>query len=129
MLTFGSGADGYGVLIACEVIFGLTWALDFPARRTALDLLLGAARVVQAVSLETVSMQVAKIAGALLTGAYLAQLGPAGSYAVMAAPRRTALMSKDADENRLTSIRPRAILPRGRPDERPAHRPTEGRHT
>ena len=84
VLTFGSGAGGYGVLVACEVIFGLTWALDFPARRTALYSLLGAARVAQAVSLETVSMQVAKIAGPLLAGACLAQLGPAGSYAVMA---------------------------------------------
>src|SRR5712691_8190463 len=67
-LIFGSGHGGYGALIACEVVLGLTWTLDFPARRTSLYSLLGAARVAQAVSLETVSMQVAKIVGPLLAG-------------------------------------------------------------
>ena len=56
VLVFGSGLGGYGVLVACEVVLGLTWTLDFPARRTSLYSLLGAARVAQAVSLETVSM-------------------------------------------------------------------------
>jgi MFS family permease len=82
-LIFGLGAGGYGALVACEVIFGLMWALDFPARRTALYSLLGPARVAQAVSLETVSMQVAKIVGPLLAGACLARVGPAASYALM----------------------------------------------
>jgi MFS family permease len=84
-LVFGSGLGGYGVLVACEVVLGLTWTLDFPARRTSLYSLLGAARVAQAVSLETVSMQVAKIVGPLLAGACLARLGPAASFALMAA--------------------------------------------
>jgi MFS family permease len=84
-LIFAAGRGGYGALVACEVVFGLMWALDFPARRTALYSLLGAARVAQAVSLETVSMQVAKIVGPLLAGACLARLGPLGSYALMAA--------------------------------------------
>jgi MFS family permease len=35
-LVFGSGLGGYGVLVACEVVLGLTWTLDFPARRTSL---------------------------------------------------------------------------------------------
>src|SRR4029450_139387 len=70
-LVFGSGLGGYGVLVACEVVLGLAWTLDFPARRTSLYSLLGAARVAHAVSLETVSMQVAKIFGPLLAGACL----------------------------------------------------------
>src|SRR5262249_47402855 len=74
-VIFGSGRGSYGALVTCEVILGLMWALDFPARRTALYSLLGASRVAQAVSLETVSMQVGKIVGPLLAGACLARAG------------------------------------------------------
>jgi MFS family permease len=84
-LIFGGGRGSYGALIACEVVLGLTWTLDFPARRTSLYSLLGASRVAQAVSLETVSMQVAKIIGPLLAGACLARFGPAASFALMSA--------------------------------------------
>src|SRR4030095_7408139 len=52
-IIFASGGGRYGVLVAFEVLFGLVWALDFPARRTSLYALLGAPRVAQAVSLET----------------------------------------------------------------------------
>jgi MFS family permease len=82
--VFAGGAGGYGVLVALEVVFGLVWALDFPARRTALYSLLGASRVAQAVSLETVSMQLAKIVGPLAAGLCLARLGPAAGFALMA---------------------------------------------
>jgi MFS family permease len=92
-LIFAAGVGGYGPLVACEVVFGLVWALDFPARRTALYSLLGAARVAQAVSLETVSMQLAKIGGPLVAGACLARLGPAACYAVMAAAYAGALIA------------------------------------
>jgi MFS family permease len=83
-VIFGSGIGGYWPLVALEVVFGLVWALDFPARRTALYSLLGASRVAQAVSLETVSMQLAKIFGPLLAGFCLARVGPAASFAFMA---------------------------------------------
>jgi MFS family permease len=83
-VLFGSGLGGYGVLVALEVVFGLVWALDFPARRTSLYALLGAARVAQAVSLETVSMQIAKVLGPLAAGLCLARLGPAACFALMA---------------------------------------------
>jgi MFS family permease len=85
VLIFGAGLGSYRALIACEVVLGLMWTLDFPARRTALYSLLGASRVAQAVSIETVSMQVAKIVGPLLAGACLARVGPAASFALMAA--------------------------------------------
>jgi MFS family permease len=81
---FGSGIGGYGPLIALEVVLGMLWSLDFPARRTALMSLLGAARVAQAISLETVSMQVAKMVGPLLAGVCLARLGPAAAYGLLA---------------------------------------------
>src|ERR1700741_697312 len=53
-VVFARGGGRYAVLVGFEVIFGLAWALDFPARRTSLYALLGAPRVAQAVSLETV---------------------------------------------------------------------------
>jgi MFS family permease len=83
-LAFGSGVGGYWTLVALEVVFGLVWALDFPARRTSLYALLGAGRVAQAVSLETVSMQIAKILGPLAAGVCLARVGPEGCFALMA---------------------------------------------
>lgn len=81
---FAAGWGGYWPLVALEVVFGLMWALDFPARRTALYALLGASRVAQAVSLETVSMQLAKMLGPLAAGVCLARLGPAACFALMA---------------------------------------------
>jgi len=81
---FFTGHGGYWVLVALEVVFGLVWALDFPARRTALYAVLGASRVAQAVSLETVSMQIAKILGPLAAGFCLARVGPHAGFAVMA---------------------------------------------
>ena len=83
VVIFASGAGGYWPLVALEVVFGLMWALDFPARRTALYALLGASRVAQAVSLETVSMQLAKMLGPLAAGVCLARLGPAACFALM----------------------------------------------
>jgi MFS family permease len=60
---FWNDRGGYASLVALEVVFGVVWALDFPARRTALYAVLGTGRVAQAVSLETVSMQIAKVVG------------------------------------------------------------------
>jgi MFS family permease len=82
---FASGAGGYEPLVALEVVLGLVWALDFPARRMALFSLLGPSRVAQAISLETVSMQVGKMIGPLLAGLCLARLGPASCFALMTA--------------------------------------------
>jgi MFS family permease len=81
---FGVGVGGYWPLVALEIVFGAMWALDFPARRTALYAVLGAPRVAQAVSLETVSMQIAKMLGPLVAGICLARLGPTAAYLTMA---------------------------------------------
>jgi MFS family permease len=85
VVIFQHGWGGYWPLVTLEVVFGLVWALDFPARRTALYAVLGASRVAQAVSLETVSMQLAKMVGPLAAGFCLARLGPTASFAGMAA--------------------------------------------
>src|SRR5262249_17240486 len=54
---FAARHGGYWPLVGLELVFGGLWALDFPARRTALYSLVGPGRVATAVSLETVSMQ------------------------------------------------------------------------
>jgi MFS family permease len=84
-LLFGSGAGSYWPFIGLEVVIGVLWALDFSARRTAIYALLGPSRVAHAVSLESVSMQVAKMGGPLLAGFCLARLGPGATFTVLAA--------------------------------------------
>jgi len=79
-IAFATGAGTYATLVTLEVVFGALWAIDFPARRTALYAVLGAGRVAQAVSLETVSMQLAKIIGPLAAGFCLARIGPTGCF-------------------------------------------------
>jgi len=83
-LVFARGAGGYGPLVGLEVLFGVLWALDFPARRTSIFTLVGPRRVANAVSLETVSMQVAKIGGPVLAGVGLARLGPEACFGAIA---------------------------------------------
>ena len=67
------------------MVIGVLWALDFSARRTSIYAVLGPSRVAHAVSLESVSMQVAKMGGPLLAGFCLARLGPAATFTVLAA--------------------------------------------
>jgi MFS family permease len=98
---FGSRAGGYWPLVALEVVFGAMWALDFPARRAALYTVLGASRVAQAVSLETVSMQIAKMLGPLAAGVCLARLGPAVSYLIMALVYSAGLLASSGLVGRL----------------------------
>ena len=84
-LLFGGGAGSYWPFIALQVVIGVLWALDFSARRTSIYALLGPSRVAHAISLETVSMQVAKLGGPLLAGLCLARLGPAAVFLLLAA--------------------------------------------
>jgi MFS family permease len=82
--VFASGRGGYWPLVGLETLFGVLWALDFPARRTSTFTLVGPRRVANAVSLETVSMQVAKIGGPVLAGVGLARLGAAACFGAIA---------------------------------------------
>jgi MFS family permease len=91
MLLFGTGHGGYWPLVGLEALFGALWALDFPARRTALYSLVGAGRVATAISLETVSMQLAKMVGPVLAGIGLAHVSPAACFAAMVACYATGL--------------------------------------
>jgi MFS family permease len=83
-VCFGAGAGGYGLLVALEILLGIAWAVDFPARRTVLVTLVGRERLTNAVSLESVSMQGSKMIGPVLGGLLLARIGPSACYALLA---------------------------------------------
>ena len=77
---FAFALAGFGVLVAIQVILGVAWVLDFPSRRTVLFVVAGRERLTAAVSLETMSMQAAKMVGPLVGGLLLARIGPAACY-------------------------------------------------
>src|SRR5262250_791850 len=81
---FAARRGGFGPLVGLEMLFGVLWALDFPARRTALYSLVGPRRVATAVSLETVSMQLGKMVGPVLAGIGLAKLNAAVCFGALA---------------------------------------------
>jgi len=84
-VLFGSGGGSYWTFVGLEVVLGVVFALDFPARRTAVYALLGSSRVAQAMSLESVSMQIAKMVGPLLAGFCLARLGVTAAFLLLTA--------------------------------------------
>jgi MFS family permease len=92
LAVFATGHGRYWSLVVLEALFGILWALDFPARRTALYSLVGAGRVATAISLETVSMQLAKMIGPVLAGIGLAHVGPAACFGAMAVSYVTGLL-------------------------------------
>ena len=83
-IMFASGLGSFWPLVGLEILLGIVWALDFTIRRTVVYSLIGPARLAAAVSLDTVSMQLAKMAGPLAGGVLLARAGSPGSYLVIA---------------------------------------------
>jgi MFS family permease len=83
-ILFASGRGSFWPLVGLEMLLGIVWALDFTIRRTVVYTLIGPVRLASAVSLDTVSMQLAKMAGPLAGGVLLARSGPPGSYVVVA---------------------------------------------
>lgn len=83
-VLFGTGRGSFGALVLLEMLLGVAWAIDFPARRTMLYTLVGPGRLTNAVSLESVSMQATKMLGPLLGGVLLARVGPVACYAALA---------------------------------------------
>jgi MFS family permease len=101
-LLFVTGRAGFGILVAIEVVLGIAWVLDFPARRTVLFVVAGRERLTAAISLETVSMQAAKMVGPLLGGLFLAQAGPAACYLAFAGLSLGALIATRRLARRVT---------------------------
>lgn len=81
---FGTGRGAFTPLLVLEVGLGIAWAIDFTTRRTIIYAVAGPSRVASAVPFETVSMQLAKMAGPVAGGVLLAQAGAAACYAMIA---------------------------------------------
>lgn len=79
------GALEFKHALVAAVLFGLQWAVDWPARRAMIPDLVGRDRTVNAVVLESVSMNLTRIVGPLTAGWLLAYSSAASSYMVMAA--------------------------------------------
>jgi MFS family permease len=79
-ILFATGLASFSILVTIQIVLGVAWVLDFPSRRTVLFAVAGRDRLTAAVSLETMSMQTAKMIGPLAGGVLLARLGPAACY-------------------------------------------------
>ena len=100
-LLFAAGLGTFGVLVAVEVVIGAAWVLDFPCRRTVLFAVVGRERLTTAVSLESMSMQLAKMVGPLLGGLLLARVGPTACYVALAGLSLGALAGARGLEQRI----------------------------
>jgi MFS family permease len=126
-LLFAAGLAGFGVLVALQILLGVAWVLDFPSRRTVLFAVVGRERLTTAVSLESMSMQGAKMIGPPLGGLLLSRLGPAACYVALAGlslgalaaahrlDRRIALPGAATSEPILASLTAGLREVRGRP--------------
>ncbi|MCB0126229.1 MAG: MFS transporter [Caldilineaceae bacterium] len=71
-------------LMFSAMILGICWALDWPARRALMPDLVGKERTVDAMLLENMAQNVARIGGPALAGWLIAAYGPRGCFTVMA---------------------------------------------
>jgi MFS family permease len=101
-ILFATGRAGFGILIAIQVVLGVAWVLDFPSRRTVLFAVAGRERLTAAFSLETVSMQVAKMIGPSSGAFLLARYGPAACYVAFAVLSLVAMAATRALARRVT---------------------------
>ncbi len=126
-LLFAAGLAGFGILVGLQILLGVAWVLDFPSRRTVLFAVVGRERLTTAVSLESMSMQGAKMIGPLVGGILLSRLGPAACYLALAGlslgalvaarrlDRRIALPGTPGSEPVLASLTAGLREVRGRP--------------
>jgi MFS family permease len=71
-------------LCVAAFLMGTAWSFDWPARRSYLPDLVGKARTVDAMLLENFTSIISRIAGPFLGGRLVHDLGPAGTYVVLA---------------------------------------------
>src|SRR5215467_1327857 len=99
-LLIGAQALGLGVSLGTAVLLvlglfnfelaalvtfllGLQWAIDWPTRRALIPDLVGRELTVNAVALEAVSMNMARIVGPLVAGSLITYVSPAAAFGVM----------------------------------------------
>ncbi len=71
-------------LCLAAFLMGTAWSFDWPARRSYLPDLVGKAQTVDAMLLESFTSIISRIAGPFLGGRLVHDLGPAGTYVVLA---------------------------------------------
>ena len=74
------------------ILMGTAWTFDWPARRSYLPDLVGKSRTVDAMLLENFTSIISRIAGPFLGGRLIYDLGPAGTYIVLASFSGVALL-------------------------------------
>jgi MFS family permease len=79
-----AGKGAFWQLLLATLWLGLSWGIDWPARRALGADLVGPRRVLQAVVLDGASQNVSRIAGSVLAGWLLAVWGGAGAVAAVA---------------------------------------------
>jgi MFS family permease len=81
-LVIGGGLV-YWHLIAGSLVLGLSWAIDWPSRRSLIMDLVGREHLANGVILDTTSMNLTKIIGPLLGGSLIATLGLEVCFALL----------------------------------------------
>jgi MFS family permease len=72
-------------LAVSVAVIGFSWSLDWPARRTYMPDLVGKAQTVEALLLENLMQNIARIVGPFLGGSLIAAIRVEGAYTVLAA--------------------------------------------
>jgi MFS family permease len=70
-------------LILASLVMGLSWAVDWPSRRSFTADLVGRAQVLQAMVLDNASMNASKIIGPIIAGWLIERAGPGAAYATI----------------------------------------------
>jgi MFS family permease len=77
------GRFTFGLAALATFLLGLQWAIDWPTRRALIPDIVGRELTINAVALDTLSMNLTRIGGPLLAGALIAYQGPATACGVM----------------------------------------------
>ena len=92
VLLLWTGRIAFWHLAVSALILGITWAIDWPARRTLVPDLVGKARTVDAVLLESVVQNISRIIGPFLSGTLIDAFGATGCYATLTGINGLALL-------------------------------------
>ncbi|MHB1131924.1 MAG: MFS transporter [Chloroflexota bacterium] len=84
-LLFLGGSLQYWHLVAANLVLGLAWSIEWPSRRAMIPDLAGKSLLLQAIIVDTISMNANRVVGPLAGGAILATLNAAECYFVLAA--------------------------------------------
>lgn len=82
-LLLVSGGLQYWHLAVGSLLLGLSWTMDWPARRTLIADIVGRPQILRALVLETTSMNITKVLGPLLGGSLVGLLGAAGCFLLL----------------------------------------------